>query len=62
MDGLVEHYILLVMYPAGLTPAVQLWLGLFVVALNGAIYALALRQWRRARRRAIIAPPTDHST
>jgi hypothetical protein len=40
--GFVDHYIVPVMYPAGLTPAVQLWLGVFVVALNVAIYAFVL--------------------
>jgi len=40
--GFVDHYIMPVMYPAGLTPAVQLWLGVFVVALNVAIYAFVL--------------------
>ena len=40
----VGHYLLPVMYPAGLTPAVQLWLGAFVVVANVAIYALVIRR------------------
>ncbi|NSX14634.1 DUF2784 domain-containing protein [Cupriavidus taiwanensis] len=44
--GFVERYLLPLIYPAGLTPAVQLWLGLVVLAVNVAIYAL---WWRRRR-------------
>jgi len=47
--GFVDHYIMPVMYPAGLTPTVQLWLGLFVVALNVAIYAFVVVRSRRRR-------------
>ena len=45
--GFIDHYIMPVMYPAGLTPSVQLWLGVFVVALNLAIYAFVLARRRR---------------
>lgn len=48
--GFVEHYVLPLLYPAGLTPDVQAWLGAFVVALNAAIYAVAILRWRRSRR------------
>lgn len=49
--GFVEHYLIPLVYPAGLTPQVQAWLGLGVIALNAAIYAVALVRWRaRARR------------
>jgi len=44
--GFVERYLLPLIYPAGLTPAVQLWLGAVVLALNVAVYAL---WWRRRR-------------
>jgi Protein of Unknown function (DUF2784) len=46
--GFVDHYIVPVMYPAGLTPTVQFWFGVFVVALNAAIYAFAVVRSRRA--------------
>ncbi|NOV25628.1 DUF2784 domain-containing protein [Cupriavidus necator] len=46
--GFVERYLLPLIYPAGLTPAVQLWLGLAVLGINVAVYALA---WARRRRR-----------
>ncbi|HVF64457.1 MAG TPA: DUF2784 domain-containing protein [Casimicrobiaceae bacterium] len=46
--GFVEHYLLPVLYPAGLTPAHQRWIGAFVIAFNAFVYFLA---WRRARAR-----------
>ena len=45
--GFVEHYVLPVLYPAGLTHDVQLVLGTVVVVLNVVIYAVV---WRRRRR------------
>jgi hypothetical protein len=42
--GFVEHYLLPVLYPAGLTREVQLALGLLVVAVNALAYAMV---WRR---------------
>jgi hypothetical protein len=45
--GFVEHYLLRVLYPAGLTRETQFVLGALVIILNLAFYALA---WRRARR------------
>ena len=36
--GFVEHYILPVLYPAGLTRGVQLVLGLVVIGVNVAVY------------------------
>jgi len=44
--GFVEHYILPVLYPAGLTRNVQLVLGLIVVGMNLVIYTLAARGYR----------------
>ena len=40
--GFVEHYIVPVIYPAGLNAAIQFWLGVGVVVLNAAIYAWVL--------------------
>jgi hypothetical protein len=42
--GFIAHYIVPVLYPAGLTRDVQICLGLFVLLLNGAVY------WGLARR------------
>src|SRR6476646_8116622 len=45
-ESFVAHYIVPRIYPQGLTPHAQLGLGVAIVALNAAIYALA---WRRSR-------------
>ena len=47
--GFIEHYVTATLYPAGLSREVQLALGVAVLAINGAIYAIWLRR-RRARR------------
>jgi hypothetical protein len=44
--GFVEHYIVAVLYPDGLTRRVQLVLGALVLVVNVAIYAWALRRLR----------------
>lgn len=38
----IAHYLFGLIYPAGLTPAIQILLGVLVVALNAAIYARLL--------------------
>lgn len=48
--GFIEHYLLALIYPAGLTPTIQLWLGLGVLAINLPIYAYLLLRRRRHRR------------
>ena len=49
--GFVEHYIVAIMYPAGLTRGMQLAIGLFVLAVNGYVY------WRLlSRRRRRVSP------
>jgi hypothetical protein len=45
--GFVEHYVVSVLYPAGLTRTTQIVLGALVVVVNVAIYAWALRRNRR---------------
>ena len=49
--GFVEHYLLPVLYPAGLTPQIQSWIALGLLGLNVAIYWVALARWRARRRR-----------
>jgi hypothetical protein len=44
--GFVEHYILPVLYPAGLTRNVQLVLGALVIGINLMVYAVVLRSRR----------------
>ena len=51
--GFVEHYVLPVLYPSGLTRGVQVALGLFVLVVNAAVY---WKVWRDRRR-----PPTAAS-
>lgn len=43
-EGFIEHYLLPVIYPAGLTPAIQIWLAVVVVATNVLIYTQLLRR------------------
>ena len=46
--GFVEHYLLPIIYPNGLTPQIQIGLGVFVLLLNVLIYgALLWRRWLR---------------
>jgi len=45
----IAHYLVPLIYPAALTPRVQLVLGLVVLFVNAPVYALAFRRWRRAR-------------
>ena len=45
--GFIEHYLLPLIYPAGLTPRVQIVLGLVVLTVNVPIYAWAWRRWRK---------------
>ena len=53
--GFIEHYAIPLIYPQGLTPQVQVVLGVVVVALNVAIYALVARKWNEARSAGAVA-------
>jgi hypothetical protein len=44
--GFVEHYILPVLYPAGLTRAVQLTLGMLVIGINLVVYSSVIARRR----------------
>ncbi len=46
--GFIDHYILPILYPPGLTPDVQIALGLLVIGVNGGIYAFVGYRRRRA--------------
>ena len=46
-SGFIEHYILPVIYPAGLTSSIQVVLGLIVVFLNIGIYGLVYSRRRK---------------
>jgi len=47
----IEHYLVPVLYPESLTPALQVGLGLFVILVNLLAYALLCRKRRTARTR-----------
>jgi hypothetical protein len=44
----IEHYLLPVVYPTGLTRDIQLLLGMAVVLINLLIYSIAAWRWRRS--------------
>lgn len=49
--GFVEHYLIPLIYPAGLTPGIQLWLGSVVLLVNVFVYGVLLvRSAARIRR------------
>lgn len=47
----VEHYLLPVIYPAGLTPQIQLVLAALVVLFNASVYGVLLWRWCKHSRR-----------
>jgi len=52
-EGFIAHYLLPLIYPAGLTRGIQLWLGGLVLLANLVIYGWLLLRWRhRATRGA----------
>lgn len=42
----IEHYLLPVIYPAGLTRDIQFWLAGIVIVANVAIYGVLVYRWR----------------
>lgn len=52
--GFIEHYVIPLIYPVGLTSTLQLLFGFGVIAANVLIYTLVWRRWRQtgARRDA----------
>jgi hypothetical protein len=46
--GFIDHYLLPVLYPAGLNERVQVVLGSLVIAVNVVVYGLVLRRHARA--------------
>lgn len=45
--GFIDHYLVSLIYPAGLTPAHQFGLALALVLINVVIYGFVWRRWRR---------------
>jgi hypothetical protein len=50
--GFIEHYLLPVLYPAGLTRGVQLTLGATVILVNLLVYGFLLARRRRSTHRS----------
>jgi hypothetical protein len=48
-ESFIEHYLLALVYPEGLTPGLQLWAAGLVVAANALAYGRLLRLRRGAR-------------
>ena len=46
--GFMDHYLLALLYPAGLTREGQWALGAGVLVINGAVYGLLLGRWARS--------------
>jgi hypothetical protein len=44
--GFIDHYVVSLLYPEGLTPDIQTMLGTVVVAISAAISVVAFRRWR----------------
>lgn len=47
--GFIEHYLIPVIYPQGLTSKIQTALGMVAIGINIAIYAFVLYRWRRRK-------------
>lgn len=45
--GFIEHYLVTLIYPAGLTPGHQFWLAFALVTINVVIYGIVWRRWRQ---------------
>lgn len=45
--GFIEHYLIPIIYPAGLTREIQIALGIGVVLLNLIIYSMVIRHYMR---------------
>ncbi len=46
--GFIEHYLIPVIYPAGLTSEMQIGMGIFVLAINALAYVGYVRRRRRS--------------
>jgi hypothetical protein len=55
--GFVENYLIPIVYPAALTPNVQIVIGAIIVVVNFAIYAIV---WQRSRQRGAMPPATPY--
>jgi hypothetical protein len=44
--GFIEHYIFPIIYPAGLTPGIQVGLGAVVLLINLLVYLRVIGKWK----------------
>lgn len=51
--GFIAHYLLPLIYPAALTPDIQLRLAGVVIAVNAIVYGWLVRKWWTARRAGV---------
>jgi hypothetical protein len=56
--GFVDHYVMPVLYPAGLTREIQFILGAGILILNVTLYTIMVRQLRQKRAALPIEPET----
>ena len=62
-EGFVEHYLEPILYPAGLTPQIQIMIGVGVLVVNVAVYSVVVLRWRRrSRKTGESAAPPDLSS
>jgi len=47
--GYIEHYLIPIIYPAGLTHEIQIMLGVFVIIINLVIYTVVLQRYYHRR-------------
>ena len=48
--GFVEHYLIPVIYPSGLTDEIQFLIGAFVFTVNAVVYSFVVARWVRTKR------------
>ena len=42
--GFIEHYLIPIIYPAGLTREIQIWIGIGVILINLLLYYIVIRR------------------
>ncbi|MCG8466965.1 MAG: DUF2784 domain-containing protein [Gemmatimonadetes bacterium] len=50
--GFIEHYLIPIIYPRGLTRGIQLVLGCLLIAFNIGVYFVVWRRWKRSEAEA----------
>jgi hypothetical protein len=49
-EGFIDHYLMPIIYPAGLTREIQIWLGVGVVLVNVLLYGFVLYRKRLTKK------------